>query len=174
MNGLGGSLTQPTSTVTPQSDPRGRWHPAICSPNAAPVLFDFPISSGPESDSLLVSTKWQHGFVGQPKQSAGSWQFVVKHFGRWLVAHTITFTQQGTGALASVSSTYDAKGALTQVTENFANGNSISFDAHTYSNISFDAQNNLLHATLTSHDTTTLGVLTLSPFSGTSFINPCR
>ncbi len=52
------------------------------------------------------------------------------------------------GLLASTVSKYDVSGNFTKVTENFSNGNSIAFDAGTYSGLSLDASTNTLSATL--------------------------
>jgi Ca2+-binding RTX toxin-like protein len=156
-------LPGPNNTITSDQVPLGTGVLFI-TPNGSPLLFHLPNNTQLNA-GLLVSTD---GITALPINqnnlpgTLNSWSSISAD-GSLL---TVVSTQQAVGALVSVGNTYDARGNLTQVTETFANGHSITFDHATYSGISFDSANNILHATLMTPFGTPVGVLNLNALGG--------
>jgi hypothetical protein len=130
VDGLGGSVAQPTNLVTPDQAPPGN-DLLLLAPNASPLILSFPDTG---INNLAVSAS---GAVEIPVTS-GSWASISADGS----SVTIASTQQAIGALASVENTYDANGNLTQTQETFTNGKSVALDQHTETGLTYNASTN--------------------------------
>jgi hypothetical protein len=154
----GAIVSAPTSTVTANQTssggnlilfPAGGALPQIVSFSAAAPTVD--ISANGTTALSIVPGLWS-------SLSSNGQQY------------SINSTQLATGALTSTTNTYSLSGNLTQISQNFSNGNIITFDSGTISTSSFDPATNLLSATLTTPLGQDLANLSYNSLTGTGAV----